>query len=101
MHGMGAIDIPPWCWSQADFKTCADKQKSGCEYDCTQDTDNVAADCIPKCTAAWTDIQCTPACLKLQPKDPAAVLFGLPMQTLAIGAGLTILAGVLIYAVVR
>ena len=96
--GLGAIEIPSWCWTQAQFKTCADKQKDGCTYDCTNDTDNPAADCIPKCTAAWTDIQCTPACLKVQPNDPNGI-FGVPLKTIAIGAGVAGLAGLAIYLI--
>lgn len=73
-------DVPPWCLNDADFKECFAKQAKGCTNDCTSDTWEPPADCIPKCTAAWTQIQCTPKCLAKQPVDPNPVKTAAPAQ---------------------
>jgi len=75
LRSLGAIEIPSWCASQPDFNACAEKQQSACDDDCNKWTDNPAADCVPKCRAAWTDIQCTPGCLAKQPTDPSPTAF--------------------------
>ena len=97
LRGFGAIEIPSWCGAQPGFSECVTKQQSACEDDCTKWTDNAPADCIPKCAAAWTDIQCTPGCLAKQPTDPSPTAFltkrvSLSALTLVAGAAVVIAA---------